>query len=231
MGCSFSFSSFRHVGVMGSFLVWERSRKGAEWQENYGATEGEKEGQGSPQPHLENDSSPRQPSPHLILGCPVVMFFNYVSLFNVAAAHPYLVNRCNFSCRVEMQPSHPGIKGQIELPRAHTHTHTHTHREAERERERERERDLHLFLYSFRLHLQFEPQQGDFQHAKQLSRKMWGMAIYPLYMRYFIFVCTVTPENIFRLLKIDRGKEKDSEICCNNYVWSVKWRLKRLAGN
>lgn len=56
--------------------------------------------------------------PHLILGCPVVMFFNYVSLFNVAAAHPYLVNRCNFSCRVEMQPSHPGIKGQIELPQA-----------------------------------------------------------------------------------------------------------------
>lgn len=94
--------------------------------------------------------------PHLILGCPVVMFFNYVSLFNVAAAHPYLVNRCNFSCRVEMQPSHPGIKGQIELPQAH----------------RERERDLHLFLYSFRLHLQFDPQQGDFQHAKQLSRKM-----------------------------------------------------------
>lgn len=117
----------RHVGVMGSFLVWERSRKEAEWQENYGATEGEKEGQDSPQPHLENDSSPRQPSPHLILGCPVVMFFNYVSLFNVAAAHPYLVNRCNFSCRVEMQPSHPGIKGQIELPRAHTHTCTHPH--------------------------------------------------------------------------------------------------------
>ena len=143
MGCSFSFSSFRHVGVMGSFLVWERSRKGAEWQENYGATEGEKEGQGSPQPHLENDSSPRQPSPHLILGCPVVMFFNYVSLFNVAAAHPYLVNRCNFSCRVEMQPSHPGIKGQIELPRAHTHTHTHTHTQ----RQREREREIYIYFY------------------------------------------------------------------------------------
>ena len=147
MGCSFSFSSFRHVGVMGSFLVWERSRKGAEWQENYGATEGEKEGQDSPQPHLENDSSPRQPSPHLILGCPVVMFFNYVSLFNVAAAHPYLVNRCNFSCRVEMQPSHPGIKGQIELPRAHTHTHTHTHRGRERERERERERFTFISIF------------------------------------------------------------------------------------
>lgn len=56
--------------------------------------------------------------PHLILGCPVVMFFNYVSLFNVAAAHPYLVTRCNFSCRVEMQPSNPGIKGQIEFPQA-----------------------------------------------------------------------------------------------------------------
>lgn len=42
-----------------------------------------------------------------------------------------------------MQPSHPGIKGQIELPQAHTHI----------------ERDLHLFLYSFRLHLQFEPQR------------------------------------------------------------------------
>lgn len=116
--------------------------------------------------HLETDSSPRQPSPHLILGCPVVMFFNYVSLFNVATAHPYLVNRCNFSCRVEMQPVHPGIKGQIELPQArtHTHTHTHTHREGERER-------FTFISIFFRLHLQFEPQQGDFQHAKQLSRK------------------------------------------------------------
>lgn len=96
-----------------------------------------------PSPHLQTDSSPRQPSPHLILGCPVVMFFNYVSLFNVATAHPYLVNRCNFSCRAEMQPFHPGIKGQIEPPRAHTHTHAHT--------------DLHLFLYSLGLHLQFKP--------------------------------------------------------------------------
>lgn len=88
------------------------------------------EEQDSPQPHLVTDSSQWQASPHLILGCPVVMFFNYVSLFNVAAAHPYLVNRCNFSCRVEMQPSQPGFKGQIELPQA------------------QRERDLHLFLYS-----------------------------------------------------------------------------------
>ena len=114
--------------------------------------------------------------PHLILGCPVVMFFNYVSLFNVAAAHPYLVNRCNFSCRVEMQPSHPGIKGQIELPQAHT------------------DRDLHLFLYSFRLHLQFEPQQGDFQHAKQLSRNKvvgYGNLSTERVSYIHIFVCTV----------------------------------------
>lgn len=136
--------------------------------------------------------------PHLILGCPVVMFFNYVSIFNVAAAHPYLVNCCNFSCRAEMQTSHPGIKGQIELPQAGGG--------------RERERDLHLFLYSFRLHLQFEPQQGDFQHAKQLSRKMSGMVIYPLYVRYFIFVCTVTPENIYDIKYGLRGVKSTATI-------------------
>ncbi len=142
------------------------------------------------------------------------MFFNYVSLFNVAAAHPYLVNRCNFSCRVEMQPSHPGIKGQIEVPQAHT------------------ERDLHLFLYSFRLHLQFEPQQGDFQHAKQLSRKMWGMAIYPLYVRYFIFVCTVTPENMYIIKNGPRERTSDwnllQQLCvaCKERVEKAGCELK-----
>ena len=65
------------------------------------------------------------------------------TLFNVAAALPYLVNRCNFSCRVEMQPSHPGIKEQIELP------------QAQREREGggggggEREREGHLYVSIF----------------------------------------------------------------------------------
>lgn len=69
-------------------------------------------------PHPVKNLSLRQPSPHRIPGCPVVMFFNYVSLFNVAAAHPHLVNRCNFSCRSEMQLSHAGTKGQIEPPQA-----------------------------------------------------------------------------------------------------------------
>lgn len=111
-----------------SCVWWEDSwlereiLKKAGWHENYGAAEAQRARGGStvplPQSHLVTDSSPWQPSPHLILGCPVVMFFNYVSLFNVAAAHPYLVTRCNFSCRVEMQPSNPGIKGQIEFPQA-----------------------------------------------------------------------------------------------------------------
>lgn len=129
--------------------------------------------------------------PHLILGCPVVMFFNYVSLFNVATAPPYLVNRCNFSRRAEMQPVQPGIKGQTELPQAHVHAYTHARARTEAER--------FTFISTFsRLHRQFKPQQGDFQRGQQLSRKK--MAIYPLKVRYFIFDYTITLENTRHIL-------------------------------
>lgn len=143
--------------------------------------------------------------PHLILGCPVVMFFNYVSLFNVATAHPYLVNRCNFSCRAEMQPVHPGIKGQTELPqapvhvRADTHMHAHTHvRTYTHTRTRaQRQRDLHLFLYS-------SGYIGNLSHNREIfsvpSNFQGKMAIYPLKVRYFIFDYTITPENMRHIL-------------------------------
>lgn len=132
--------------------------------------------------------------PHLILGCPVVMFFNYVSLFNVATAHPYLVNRCNFSRRAEMQPVHPGIKGQDGASpgtraRARTHTHTHPHARTHAQRQR----DLHLFLYS-------SGYIGNLSHNREIfsvpSNFQGKMAIYPLKVRYFIFDYTITPENM-----------------------------------
>lgn len=166
--------------------MWDRnpkeSRMEAEWHENYRVGEERRESRITPpQPPLETDSTPRQPSPHLILGCPVVMLFNYVSLFNVATAHPYLVNRCNFSCRVEMQPSHPGIKGQIEPPQAHTHTmHTYI------------ERFTFISIF-FQATSAIWATTGRFSACQATFKEM---AIYPLYVRDFIFVCTVTPENI-----------------------------------
>lgn len=131
--------------------------------------------------------------PHLILGCPVVMFFNYVSLFNVATAHPYLVNRCNFSRRAEMQPVHPGIKGQMELPQAPVHARANTHTLAHAQRQR----DLHLFLYS-------SGYIGNLSHNREIfsvpSNFQGKMAIYPLKVRYFIFDYTITPENMRHIL-------------------------------
>lgn len=110
----------RFASVLGMFLEWERIPG---WCIVTWKLRGDRDSEREPpppflQPHLATDSSPRQPPPHPAPGCPVVMFFNYVSLFNVAAAHPYLVNRCNFRRRAEMQPSHPAIKEQIELPQA-----------------------------------------------------------------------------------------------------------------
>ena len=90
----------------------------------------------------------------------------YVSL----ALRKSCTNVCEGHCK-RLAPA----EGERKRLKAHTHT------------------QIYIYFYILRGYICNLVHNGDFQHAKQLSRKM---AIYPQNVKYFIFVASVPPQNV-----------------------------------